>query len=502
MVYLASGGSCHILSTIVSKANYGNFINGVECAAVSGAVFPVYAPADGALLGQAARSDGRDVDAAVKAARAAWPAWANLAAGERERVLLRAADALEANRERLLELLIDESGSALTKARYEVNYSPSLLRAAAGEARRLYGETMPHERPTRMSFVVREPVGVVACIVPFNAPLALLAKMVAFPLAAGNTVIAKPSEETPLIAVEFAKILCESGLPPGALNVVTGYGAEVGAPLTAHEGIDGVALTGSTRTGQIVGAQAIQKMRALQLELGGKNPLIVLADFDPREAAAQAIEGAFTHAGQICMANTRIFVEQGIADEFLAALAEKCEALHLGDLRDERTAYGPVINQAALEKIAAHVAGAIASGAKLLTGGMIERGLVYRPTVLLEPPADCLAWCEETFGPVVSVVAVKDVQEAVTRANDSEYGLSAAILTHDVKKAFTAARQIRAGSVHIGAHAFQSNALAPIGGYGMSGVGRSGGRYSVEEFTEAKWISLEVGTLPIAALDG
>ena len=479
----------------------GLVIEGKEVSAISGATFPVYAPADGALLGYAARGDAMDADAAVKSARAAWPAWANLAAGERERILLKAADALEANRERLLELLIDESGSAISKARYEVDFSPALLRAAAGEARRLYGETMPHDRPTRMSFVVREPLGVVACIVPFNAPLALLTKMVAFPLAAGNTVIAKPSEETPLIAVEFAKILCESGLPPGALNVLTGFGAEVGAPLTAHDGIDGVALTGSTRTGQIVGAQAIHKMRALQLELGGKNPLIILSDYDPQEAAAQALEGAFTHAGQICMANTRIFVERGIAEEFLAALVEKCEGAHLGDLRDERTLYGPVINQAALEKVEAHVAGAIAAGAKLLTGGVLERGLVYRPTVLLDPPADCQAWCEETFGPVVSVVVVKDLAEAVSRANDSEYGLSAAILTRDTQKAFTAARHIRAGSVHIGAHAFQSNALAPIGGYRMSGIGRSGGRYSVEEFTETKWISVEVGALPIAASD-
>jgi aldehyde dehydrogenase (NAD+) len=485
------------MTTQPKPRDYGHFIAGKERSAASGAAFPVFAPMDGALIGQAARGGAADVDAAVKAARAAFPAWANLAAGERERILLRAADALEANRERLLDLLIDESGSALNKARYEVNYSPVLLRAAAGEARRLYGETMPHDRPTRMSLVVREPVGVVACIVPFNAPLALLAKMVAFPLAAGNTVIAKPSEETPLIAIEFAKILCESGLPPGVLNVVTGYGAEVGAPLTSHAEIDGVALTGSTRTGQLVGAQAIQKMRALQLELGGKNPLIVLRDYGPQEAAAQAVEGAFTHAGQICMANTRIFVERPVADEFLAALKEKCEALHLGDLRDERTAYGPVINQTALDKVREHVAGAVAAGAKLLTGGAVQQGLVYRPTVLLEPPPDCLAWCEETFGPVVSVMVAEDLADAINRANATAYGLSAAILTRDFQKAFTAARQIRAGSVHIGAHAFQSNALAPIGGYGMSGIGRSGGKYSVEEFTEAKWISLEVGTPPI-----
>jgi aldehyde dehydrogenase (NAD+) len=486
------------MKTGMETQKRGLVIDGEERAAASGEVFAVYAPADGALVGYAARGREADAAAAVRAARGAWPAWANLAAGERERILLRAADALEANSVRLLDLLIDESGSAITKARYEVNYTPALLRAAAGEARRLYGETMPHDRPDRLSLVVREPVGVVACIVPFNAPLALLAKMVAFPLAAGNTVVAKPSEETPLVAVEFARILNESGFPPGALNILTGYGAECGAALTAHEGVDGVALTGSTATGQKVGAQALQRMRAVQLELGGKNPLIVLADVDPPEAARVAADGIFVHAGQICMANSRILVERAVADEFTAALVRHAESLRLGDLRDERTAYGPVINRAALEKIERHVQSSVAAGAKLLTGGAVQEGLVYRPTVLFEPPPTCAAWCEETFGPVVSVTVVDDLQEAIARANDSEYGLSAAILTRDVRRAFTAARQIRAGSVHIGMHSFQSNALAPIGGYRMSGVGRSGGRYSVEEFTETKWISVEIGTPPVA----
>lgn len=478
---------------------YGNFINGQEQPAERGATFPVYAPMDGALLGHAAHSTAPEVEAAVSAARVAWPGWANLAAGQRERILLDGAAALEANSKQLLELLIDESGSALTKARYEVTYAPQLLRAAAGEARRLYGETMPHDNPLRMSFVVREPVGVVACIVPFNAPLALLAKMVAFPLAAGNTVIAKPSEETPLIAVEFAKILHSAGLPAGVLNVVTGYGADCGAALTAHEGVDGIALTGSTATGQRVGAQAVQRMRALQLELGGKNPLIILDDVDPNAAARVAADGIFVHAGQICMANTRLFVARSICDEFLTAFVRHTEALQLGDLRDERTAYGPLINQRALEKVAAHVAEAVAAGAKLVTGGVVKQRLVYQPTILFEPPETCAAWCEETFGPVVSVMAVDSLAEAINRANATAYGLSAAILTHNVQKAFTVARQIRAGSVHIGMHSFQSNALAPIGGYGMSGIGRSGGKYSVEAFTEQKWISLEIGTPPVSA---
>ena len=485
------------MSDTASKS-FGLFIDGSETPAASGEVFAVNNPTDGSVVGMAARADAEDANGAVRAARQAFPAWANLPAAERERLLLKAADLFEQRQDRFLDLLIDESGSTIGKARYEVNYTPQLLRAAAGEARRLYGETIPHERPTRLSFVIREPVGVVLAIVPFNAPLALLVKMIAFPLAAGNTVIAKPSEETPLVAVEFAKLLHEAGIPAGVFNVVTGYGAECGAALVNHPGINGVALTGSTATGQTVGAAAITRMRALQLELGGKNPLIVLGDVDPVKAAAIAADGIFYHAGQICMANARVLVERSIAEAFADALVRKAESLYLGDLRDEATAYGPVLNAAALQKITHHVESAVAAGAKLLTGGAVHHGLVYRPTVLWNPPPDCAVWCEETFGPVVSVVPVNDLPEAIAQANTSEYGLSAAILTHDIQKAFTAARQLRCGSVHIGMHSFQSNALAPIGGYGMSGIGRSGGSYSIEAFTEQKWISVEVGTLPLA----
>ncbi len=459
--------------------------------------FEVFNPFTGKTIGNVARSNAFDVKKAIESSYQAFPDWANLAAWEREKILLNCADALEDNAENLTEILIDESGSCITKARYETSYTPRLVRAAAGEATRLFGETMANERPSRMSFVIREPIGVVVCFVPFNAPLALLAKMVAFPLAAGNTVVVKPSEETPLIALEFAKIMSAAGLPKGVLNVINGYGFEIGESLITDKRVRGVALTGSTATGQIVGKQAISGMKHLQLELGGKNPLIVLKDFDAVKAAEIAAEGIFTHSGQICMANSRVLVEREIADDFCAELVKNSESLFLGDLRDERTYYGTLINQKAIEKVDLHVKDAIEKGAKLLSGGRILEGLRYAPTILLEPPKNSLAWCEETFGPIVSITIVEDLDEAIELANDSDYGLSAGILTNDVKLGFTAARQIKAGSVHIGAHPFQSNALAPIGGYRMSGIGRSGGKYSVEEFTEQKWISVEIESLPV-----
>ncbi len=473
-----------------------NFIDGKPINTTQ--TFAVLNPYTGETLGDVARSNSEDVKLAVESSHQAFPKWANLAAWEREKILLKCADELEKNSEKLTDILIDESGSCITKARYETGYTPRLLRAAAGEATRLHGETMPNERPTRMTFVIREPLGVVVCIVPFNAPLALLAKMVAFPLAAGNTVLVKPSEETPLIALEFARILAEAGLPEGVLNIVNGYGHEIGEALITNPKVRGVALTGSTTTGQIVGKQAINGMKHLQLELGGKNPLIILDDFDADRAAEIAAEGIFTHSGQICMANSRVLVQKGMADEFCAKLVEKAERLFLGDLRDERTFYGTLINQRAIEKVEYQVKDAVEKGAKLLTGGRVLEGLRYAPTVLLNPPKNSRAWCEESFAPLVSVTVIEDLDEGIELANNSDYGLSAGILTNDVKLGFTAARQIKAGSVHIGVHPFQSNALAPIGGYGMSGVGRSGGKYSVEEFTEQKWISVELDSLPIA----
>lgn len=455
--------------------------------------FEVMNPATGKCIGSVAYNDAHDVDSAVDSAEHGFAAWSALKPSEREHALIKAADALTHRADSLINLIIDESGSTVSKARMEVTYSASMLRAAAGESRRLYGETIPHDRPSRLSLVIREPLGVVASISPFNAPLALLVKMCAFPLAAGNTVISKPSEETPLIALEFAKIIAEAGLPAGVFNVVTGYGHDTGAALVAHRGVRGIAFTGSTGTGIKIGQLAMPTMKRLQLELGGKNALLVLRDFDPTEAAKIAAHGAFYHAGQICMSSARIIVERANAEAFMTAFTREAESLFLGDLRDERTAYGPLINSRALEKVERHVESARASGATILTGGRVQHGLTYAPTVVLEPSRESAVWTEETFGPVASIALVDDADQAVRLANSTDYGLSAGILTRDIQIGLKAARAIRAGGVHVGMHSYQSEAMAPVGGYGLSGIGRSGGQYSTEHFTERKWISVELG---------
>ncbi|TXS96782.1 aldehyde dehydrogenase family protein [Parahaliea maris] len=468
------------------------WLGGEPVAAQTDAWFDVLAPADGTVLAQVPRAGREDVDAAVTVARQGFFTWSGQAPAAREAVLLKAAELMAGEGgARFLDTLIDESGSVIAKARNEIRYSVDLLRTAAGECRRLYGDTFPNDNPERLSMVFREPLGVVGVVSPYNAPLSLLVKMTAFPLAAGNAVVIKPSEETPLTALAFGQLLLDAGLPPQALSVLTGFGGECGAPLSGHPGLDCIALTGSTHTGIAVGKAAMEHMRRCQLELGGKSALLVLADADPEEAAAIAADGIFTHAGQICMANSRIVVEAPVFRDFTAALVRRAEALHLGDLRDENSRYGPLINRAALDKALAQVADAVARGATLLTGGEALHGLTMKPTVVEAPPLDCALWREETFAPVVSVVSAENLDEAIELANDSAYGLSAAVLTHHLQRGLAAARRLRSGAVHIGMHAFQSNALAPIGGLGLSGLGRSGGRYSTEEFTELKWISVE-----------
>ena len=474
---------------------YGLFIAGRQQPACSAETFEVLAPATEEVLAHVARGGAADIDLAVKAARQGFANWKALAPKAREAVLLRAADLVASEGEsRFLDVLIDESGSAISKARNEIAYTVDLLRTAAGEVRRLYGDTFPNDNPSRMSMVFREPIGVVAVVSPYNAPLSLLTKMAAFPLAASNSVVIKPSEETPLTALAFAQLMVDAGLVAEAISVVPGFGQDCGAPLVRHPDIDCIALTGSTQTGIAIGAEAMQNMRRSQLELGGKSAMLVLRDADPVAAAKIAAQGIFTHAGQICMANSRIVVERAVYQQFIAALKVEAQALPIGDLRDPATVYGPLINRRSLEKVLGHIETAVAEGAQLLTGGKVKQGLVLKPTVLLQPATSSAVWREESFGPVTSVMVVDDLEAAIAAANDSEFGLSASVLTNNLQWGLKAAREIHSGGVHIGMHSFQSNALAPIGGLGLSGIGRSGGKYSIEEFTELKWVSVELGS--------
>jgi acyl-CoA reductase-like NAD-dependent aldehyde dehydrogenase len=472
---------------------FGLFINGTERASSDGQTFEVTNPMDNSVVGLAAKATKEDALQCLQIAKEAQKKWAALAPFEREKYLLKAADIFESDFQETTDILIAESGSTHTKAYYEVFKLGDLLRTAAGEVRRLYGDTFPNDRPHRMSIVVREPVGVVLCISPFNAPLALLAKMAVFAIAAGNSVIAKPASETPLCAVMMARLLHKAGLPPGVFNVLSGSGAVLGEPLAAHPDVDAVAFTGSTEIGTKLGAVCARFCKPIMLELGGKNPMVILKDFDITKAAAMTACGSFSHSGQICMASSRIIVERSCYSQFLEALKKKCESIYLGDLYDKRTAYGPLINEKALKKVQEHVAQSVTDGGRILTGGKVHDGLRFQPTVVVDLPTTSAVWREETFGPLIIVIPFDTDDEAVRLANDSDYGLSSGVLTNDMPRGLSIARRIRCGSVHLGTHSFQSDSLAPIGGYGLSGVGRSGGKFSIEHFTEHKWISFELG---------
>ena len=476
---------------------FQNIIGAESIAAISQEIMKVSDPTTGETIGHVPFSSKDDVDMAIGACTHAQKLWWQTVPAEREQALLKCADILEAHAQELADLVLQESGSTLTKSLHEVHYSASLLRTAAGETRRLYGETFPNDKINKVSMVFREPLGLVSVISPFNAPLALFIKMIAFPLAAGNGVIAKPSEETPMIATRVAQLFLDAGLPPGLLNIINGNGESAGSALATHPDIQGITFTGSTHTGKLIGHAAINDMKHVHLELGGNNSLIILKDADIEKAAQQAAVGAFFHSGQICMASSRILVDTSIKEPFVEAFKNKAESLHLGDLRDSKTAYGPLINKKGLDRVQKQIDTAITSGAQLITGGATLDHLRLKPTIILDPPLESDLWQEETFGPVAAVKDFKTTAEAIELANDNIYGLSSGIITNQINEGMNIAQKLKCGSVHLGTHSFQSDAMAPIGGYKMSGLGKSGGKYSTEAFTEQKWISMELTENPL-----
>jgi len=466
---------------------YQLYINGEWKNTVTGYISQDKNPADDSIFAQVHFAGREEVDEAIASAQKAWKPWADTAADEKERILLKAADWMQEHIDEVADVLMGESGSAFGKAYFEAGFAVDILRAAAGECRRVFGEVQ-QQAPGEISMIRRLPLGVVAGIAPFNFPLLLALKKVAFALAAGNTFVLKPASATPVSGVMIAKALDAAGLPKGVFNLVPGSGEAVGKMLVEDERIRMVAFTGSTAVGKGIAAKASQRLKKYTLEMGGKNPLILLKDFDVEQAVKIAGFGAFFHQGQICMCTSRMIVEEPVYDQFCEKFTAK--TMKVGDPHQQDTIIGPLIKQEQCQIIDSQIKDAVSKGAVLLTGGTHE-GNYFQPTVLSNVTPDMRIFYEESFGPVTSIIKAKDERDAVRLCNDNEYGLSSSLLTNDLSKAMALSLDMEAGMVHINNATVSDNSTVAFGGVKNSGVGREGGSYSIDEFTELKWITIQ-----------
>jgi len=467
-----------------------HFIAGQWIDAACGATFEVLNPLDDSLYAYAAKGTGDDIINAVAAAKAAFTSYKETTPTERERWLLRVAEIMEERQKDLVDCLIDEIGSPVQKAMFEFTKGLTMVRAAAGLCRNVRGETIPSDRASTFSMSIREPLGVVAVITPFNVPLIKTTRLVANALAVGNTVVHLPSEMAPHLSLIFAEIVAEAGIPDGVYNVVTGMGAEIGDDLTSHKDIDFVTFTGSTLVGQHINEICAKNKTPNTLELGGKSPTIILADADLDKVMPLAARSVFMFAGQACIASSRFYVERPLYEEFVKRFSKIIGKLAMGDLRDPNTVIAPIISLRQRERIKSHIDDARAKGANVI-GGEWE-GNRCQPTLLTEVSEDMSVCRTETFGPVTAIYSIENYDEGLEKANDTEYGLSSAIFTKDIDKAFHFARNSNAGMCHINGPTIHDEAHVPFGGNGESGVGREGTDSDMEAMTELKWVTVQL----------
>ncbi|MGI5936221.1 MAG: aldehyde dehydrogenase family protein [Oscillospiraceae bacterium] len=468
------------------------FIGGEWVPTVTGKVIDDINPANGSVFARVHTAGPEEVEAAIASAYAARMTWAETLPEEREKILLKAADHMEANIMDFCARLIDESGSTFMKAMGELMECVNIFRAAAGECRRVDGTVFPPDMPGQMSFCVRQPLGVIGGIAPFNYPVLLALNKVALALAAGNTFVLKPSSDTPVSGIMIAECLEAAGLPKGVLSVIPGPGGVVGSALIDDDRVRMITFTGSTRVGRAIARRAAEKLKKYTLEMGGKNPLIVLKDYDLDRAVDIAAFGAYFHQGQICMATSRIIVEEPIYEDFCARMTEKVKKLKVGDPRKVDTVIGPLIHRAQCAVLDGHIADAVGKGARLLTGGTHE-GAYYAPSLLADVTPDMKVFYEESFGPLTSIIKARDARHALELCNDNHYGLAAALLTNDVSLALKMALMMEAGMVHVNDSTVMGSRRAPFGGIKNSGIGREDSAYSIDEFTEKKWITIQCG---------
>ncbi|GLU31153.1 NAD-dependent succinate-semialdehyde dehydrogenase [Trinickia caryophylli] len=471
----------------------GNFIGGRWVPAIDGAKFSVVDPATGEPIAEVADSGAADARAATDAAAAAFPAWRNTLPKERAAILRRWHALIVANQEALGALISREQGKPLAEGVGEVAYGASYVAWFAEEATRIYGDLIPQQQPGKRMSAVKEPIGIVAAITPWNFPLAMIARKIAPALAAGCTVVGKPAEDTPLTASALVMLAHEAGLPAGVLNLVTSS-RERAVPAVAdwlHDArVRKITFTGSTAVGKYLARESAGTLKKLSLELGGNAPFIVFDDADLEAAVAGLMAAKFRNGGQTCVCPNRVYVQSGVYERFAALLGERVEALAVGPASDKRTQIGPMINARAIDKIARHVDDALSRGARIVTGGRRLTDLgpnYYAPTVLADANDTMLLCGEETFGPVVPLFRFDDEQQAIEAANATPYGLASYFYSNDLKRIERVSRALEAGIVGINEGALASEA-APFGGVKESGYGREGSKYGLDDYLSIKYL--------------
>lgn len=467
-------------------------INGADCPAASGRTYDRFDPFTERLASRASAAGPEDVAAAVEAASSAFTAWSETGPTERRALLMKAAEIMDSKAAEFTKLMIEETGATAPWAGFNVMLAANILREAGAMTTQIAGEIIPSDKPGTLAMGVRQAAGVCLAIAPWNAPVILATRAIAMPIACGNTVVLKASEQCPGTHRLIGTALTEAGLPAGVINVITNApedAAEIVAALVAHPAVRRINFTGSTKVGKIIAKLAAEHLKPALLELGGKAPLVILDDADIDGAVNAAIFGAFMHQGQICMSTERIIVHQAIADEFVAKLAARAAQLPAGDPRGH-VVLGSLISLEAAKKMEALISDAEAKGAKLVAGGK-RTGTVVEATLLDHVTPEMRIYSEESFGPVKPIIRVANEEEAIRVANDTEYGLSAAVFSRNIQRAMTVAASIESGICHINGPTLHDEAQMPFGGVKGSGYGRFGGKAAIAEFTDLRWITIE-----------
>ena len=467
------------------------FIDGRWVDADDGAKVDVTNPANGAVLGTVPRCGANETRRAIEAAKKAFPAWAAKPAKERGRILRKWADLMMANAEDLGKLMTAEQGKPLAEAKGEVGYAASFYEWFAEEGRRVYGDMIPSGTPDKRLFAMRQPVGVVGAITPWNFPAAMITRKAGAALAAGCTFVVKPAESTPYSALAQAELAIRAGIPPGVFNVVTGKASAIGGELTSNPLVAKITFTGSTEIGKLLMSQCSTTVKKISLELGGNAPFIVFDDADLDAAVLGAMASKYRNTGQTCVCANRLLVQDGVYDAFVAKLIEATKKMRIGNGLEGPTEQGPLIDGKAVEKVEEHIADALAKGAKLALGGKRHAlgGTYFEPTILTGVTPAMKVAREETFGPVAPVFRFKTEAEAVQMANDTEFGLAAYFYTRDLARSWRVAEALEYGIVGLNTGIISCEE-APFGGWKESGVGREGSKYGILDYTELKYLCL------------